>query len=78
MSISLLLVLLLAGFGLLILLANLLSIRLRSKLILILLLLLLSRLPVLLADLLGIGLGRSFGLESHSLSPPVCIVPRKI
>ncbi len=58
------LVLLLAGFGLLILLANLLRIRLRSKLILILLLLL-SRLPVLLADLLGIGLGRSFGLESH-------------
>jgi hypothetical protein len=41
-----------------------------------LLLLLLGRLTIFLADLLSIGLGRSFGLESHALSPPVCIVPR--
>jgi len=61
----LLLVLLFASFGLLVLLANLLRIRLGSELILKLLLLLLSRLPIFLADLLGIGLGRSFGLESH-------------
>jgi hypothetical protein len=54
-----------ASLGLLVLLANLLRIRLGSKLILKLLLLLLSRLPIFLADLLGIGLGRSFGLESH-------------
>jgi len=63
---------------LLVLLANLLRIRLGSELILKLLLLLLSRLPIFLADLLGIGLGRSFGLESHFLSPPIRIVPRKI
>lgn len=60
----LLLVLLLAGFGLLVLLTNLLRVRLSGEFVFILLLLL-SRLPIFLADLLGIGLGRSFGLESH-------------
>jgi len=72
-----LLVLLLAGFSLLVLLTNLLRVRLSSKFVLkLFLLLLLGRLTIFLADLLSIGLGRSFGLESHALSPPVCIVPR--